>query len=383
MATTRLRVATVITHLEGGAGKVALAGVLALDRSVYETTVFTSRQTPLGARAESSGIGVVSVPDLATSDLSAFRSLTRLLRDGAYDVAHTHGTGDRQSGLLARAAAAKARVPRVVHTWHGMPFHDFQSPAGRRVRIALERLAGRYTHAYLGIGSATVTQAVRMGLAGPDQVRACWPAAELDDTAPGADPGSARWAQARRRLNLPLGVKVIGGVGRLTAQKGPDVFVRALARLPDDVHGLWAGEGPLLDRLTVLAERLGISDRIRWLGHRDDISALLPAFDVMAVPSRWEGLPAVLLEGAMAGIPVVTTATASHHDVVLPRETGLLVPPGRPAELADAVRWILDHPDAARTMAEAAQARVASGDRYTPAHLGNVLADVYDGAKRA
>jgi glycosyltransferase involved in cell wall biosynthesis len=85
----------------------------------------------------------------------------------------------------------------------------------------------------------------------------------------------------------------------------------------------------------------------------------------------------------MAGIPVVTTATASHHDVVLPRETGLLVPPGRPAELADAARWLLDHPDTARTMAEAAHARVVSGDRYTPAHLGNVLADSYAAVKHA
>lgn len=383
MATPRLRVATVITHLEGGAGKLALAGALALDRSVYEPTVLTARHTPLGAQAESSGIGVVSVPDLASGDFAAFRSLTRLLRDGAYDVVHTHGTGDRRSGLVGRAAAARARAPRVVHTWHGLPFHDFQSPAGRRMRVALERWAARHTDAFVGIGSGTVTQAVRLGIAGPDRIRVCWPAADLDAAAAGSDPGSSRWAQARRRLNLPLGVKVIGGVGRLTEQKGPDVFVRALARLPDDVHGLWAGEGPLRDRLIQLAERLGISDRIRWLGHRDDIAGLLPAFDVMVVPSRWEGFPVVLLEGAIAGIPVVTTATASHHDVVLPRETGLLVPPGRPAELADAVRWIFDHPEAARTMAEAAHARVTVGDRYTPAHLGNVLADSYGAARHA
>jgi glycosyltransferase involved in cell wall biosynthesis len=365
----------VITHFESGAGKVALDGALALDGSTFEPTLITGPQG--GTRAEGSGLDVVRIPELAAGDLAAFRSLARLLREGDYDVVHTHGTGDRRSGLIGRAAAARAGVPRVVHTWHGLPFNDFQSWAERRSRLALERLAARHTHAFLAVGSGTASSAIRLGLAGPDRIRVCWPAVDAADRSAASGTGSGRWAQARRRLDLPLGVKVVGAVGGLTPQKGPDVFVRALARLPADVHGLWAGEGPLLGRLVRLTARLGLADRVHWLGHRDDIAELLPAFDAMAVPSRWEGLPAVLLEAVVAGVPVVTTAVASHHDLVLPRETGLLVPPDRPVELAVALQWILEHPEAAREMADAARTLLGLAGRHTPAHLGAVLADCY------
>jgi glycosyltransferase involved in cell wall biosynthesis len=188
------------------------------------------------------------------------------------------------------------------------------------------------------------------------------------------------WAKARRRLDLPLGVRVVGAVGRLTREKGPDVFLRALCRLPDDVFGLWAGDGPMRDQLARQTGRAGLTGRMRWLGHREDLAEVLPAFDVMAVPSRAGGLPPTLLTGIGAGIPVVATAVGAHRDVVVSGDTGLLIAPDQPGVLAAALLWLLEHPDTAQEMAVRARTAVGADERYSARYLGAVLDDSYRGA---
>ncbi|MDL4775904.1 glycosyltransferase [Actinomadura xylanilytica] len=401
MTTSRkLRVATVITRFNGGAGQVALNGALALPPDGYERAVVTggvgidSKAAASGAdvlrgeeavanaaagdltpAAHAAGMEIVQVRSLVPQisprdDRAALRVLTQVLAEGRYDVVHTHSA---KGGVIGRIAAARAGVPRIVHTWHGFPFNEFQSWARRRVYIRLERAAAKHTDAFLAIGSETVTTALRLGLATPERVRLSWPA--VDVAAYATAPGSR--AQARRRLDLPLGVKVVGSVGRLTHQKGPEVFARALARLPGDVFGLWVGGGPMAAELEALTARLGIGERMRWLGHRDDVASVLPAFDLMAMASRWEGLPCVLVEAIGAGIPLVATAVPSNQDLVLAGETGLLVRPEDPEQLAGAIGHLLDDPAAAARMARRARDRV--GDWFTPAHLGEQLDDVYRG----
>ena len=132
----------------------------------------------------------------------------------------------------------------------------------------------------------------------------------------------------------------------------------------------------MLDRV----RQRGLTDRFRWLGHRDDVPDLLPAFDVFALASRYEGLPCVLVEAMRCGVPVVATAVNAVPDLVVPGETGLLVPPDRPRALGAAVRHLLDHPAEGRRMAAAARDRL--GDRYTPQALGAVLDETYRGGSR-
>ncbi|XVQ12374.1 glycosyltransferase [Spirillospora sp. CA-255316] len=403
----KLRVATVITRFNGGAGQVALNGALALDPSCYERAVITggvgidsaaaagsdgpgaevrygedavahAAAGDFTPRAHAAGMEIVQVRPLVPQispreDRAALRTLTRVLAEGRYDVVHTHSA---KGGVIGRIAAARAGVPRIVHTWHGFPFNEFQSWPRRAAYIRLERIAARRTDAFLAIGSETVTTALRLGLATPERIRLSWPAVDVDAYA--AAPGSR--AQARRRLDLPLGVKVVGSIGRLTYQKGPEIFARALARLPEDVFGLWVGGGAMAGELEKLTARLGIADRMRWLGHRDDVAQVMPAFDVLAMASRWEGLPCVLVEAIGAGIPLVATAVPSNQDLVLSGETGLLVPPQDPAGLAAAIGHLLDHPAEAARMAGRARERV--GDWFSPGYLGAVLNETYRGSSK-
>ena len=110
--------------------------------------------------------------------------------------------------------------------------------------------------------------------------------------------------------------------------------------------------------------------RLVLAGERSDVPELLPAFDVFALPSRYEGLPTAVVEAMVCGIPVVATAVNAVGDVVVPGETGLLVPPGRPELMADAVGFLLDSPAAAARMAAAARARLGQPVRRAGAARG-------------
>jgi glycosyltransferase involved in cell wall biosynthesis len=401
MSARRLKVATVITRMAAGAGGVALRGALSLDPDRYAITMIAGSTSVTGARASSAdtvlsgpdaakeapegdllaeayngGLEVARIPALVPDispreDRAALRALTRLLVDGGYDVVHTHSA---KGGALGRLAAHRAAVPRIVHTFHGFPFHEFQSPWRRGGYIAIERWLGRRTHAFLAVGSTVAAEAVRRGLAAPEQVRTIPPAI----VPIGRAPDTAARGHGRRALGLPAGVRIVGTVGRVDYQKAPDDWIDAFAAVAvDDVWGVWIGDGPGRAALLARARKHGISHRFRLLGYRDDVAEVLPAFDVFALASRYEGLPCALIEAIAAGVPMVATAVNAVPEVVIPGETGLLVPPGQPRMLARALGYLLDEPAEAARMA--ANAREHIGDRYTPRALGVVLDATYRG----
>jgi glycosyltransferase involved in cell wall biosynthesis len=168
---------------------------------------------------------------------------------------------------------------------------------------------------------------------------------------------------------------VVGVVGRLTYQKAPEDFLAALRQLGrPGVVGVWVGGGELASRVAGLA-RAQPGAPVILAGERTDIAGLLPAFDVFALPSRYEGLPTVVVEAMICGVPVVATAVNAVGDVVVPGETGLLVPPQRPDLMAAALRFLLDTPAEAARMAEAARDRL--GDSYGVPALAGALATAY------
>jgi len=337
---TRVRVALVFDRFEGGPARAALTTALALAPEAYEHTVIAGTA---GLRA---GVEVVLA--------SGTRALTEAL--AGYDVVHTHG------GTAGRIAAACAGAPRVVHTWYVPP----------RLTIA-ERRAARHTDAFLAVGMATASRALRLGLAPPERLRTIWPAVDLPSL-----PGTR--ARARRLIGLPLGARIVGAVGPASR---PDVFARAIARLPSNVYGVWVEDAttrPSGRPARRLAERLVENfggERVLWLGRRDDVADLLPGFDVLAMTGRHEGIPYAAVEATAAGVPLVGTVARSGPDIIRAGETGLLTAPRDPRRLADAITYLLDNPAEARRMSRAARARVM--DRCSPESLAVTLSEVYGG----
>jgi glycosyltransferase involved in cell wall biosynthesis len=380
-----LRVATVITRLEGGAGVLALRGAQALDPEVAVATILTGSGGRLLDEAVASGLEVLVDPSLREviaprSDLLALGRLERVFRQRRFDVVHTHCA---KAGAVGRLAARRAGVSRIVHTFHGFPFHEFQSAARRQAYVSIERRLGRITDVALCVGSGVAAEAIRRQLIAPERVRTIGVAVDGPDR--GRASMSARLPQARERARLALGLPadatVVGAVGRLTYQKAPEDFLAAMQELGrPDVIGVWVGGGELAERIGRRARRLS-GPRVILAGERADVLGLLPAFDVFALPSRYEGLPTVIVEAMICGVPVVATAVNAVPDLVVPGETGLLVPPGRPGQLAAAIRYLLDSPELAGRMAAAARARL--GDQYGEAALRAALTAAYSPAVAA
>jgi len=149
-------------------------------------------------------------------------------------------------------------------------------------------------------------------------------------------------------------------VGRLEYVKGVDVLLRALAALPPSVTLWLAGAGAQRAQLEQLADTLGISDRVKFLGFRTDVQQLMIEADCLVLPSRWEGLPMVVLEAMAGGTPVVASAVGGIPEVIEDGVTGWLVPPEDPASLAQALITALGDSDRRRRICDAARARVAA-----------------------
>jgi glycosyltransferase involved in cell wall biosynthesis len=155
----------------------------------------------------------------------------------------------------------------------------------------------------------------------------------------------------RADLATPNDAPVVLALARLHWKKGIDTLIDALAQLPG-VHGWIAGAGPLEAELKSRASAAGLDDRVRFLGWRNDRSALLAACDVVAFPSRYEPFGTVTVEAWAAGKPLVVADAAGPAATVTHGENALLVPRDDVAALRDAIRRILEDGETAQRLVE-------------------------------
>ena len=161
--------------------------------------------------------------------------------------------------------------------------------------------------------------------------------------------------QPRDAFDTPAEAPHILALGRLHRNKGFDLLLSALTELPN-AHVWFVGDGPERDPLARQAHTLGVADRIRFLGWRTDVSALIQASDVVAMPSRHEGFGTVILEAWAHGVPLVAAASQGPRDVVTDGRTGLLVPVDDTNALTGALRRVLEEPTLAHDLVAAAGA---------------------------
>ena len=272
------------------------------------------------------------------------RAIRALCRGERTDVVHTHGfRPDVVDGSVARSEG----IP-VVSTCHG--FID----AGLRGRFYqwLQRRALRRFDAVIAV-SSPIAERVRMAGVPAQRIH-------LVPNVFASDARVVPRDEARRRLDLPE-TPVIGWVGRLSAEKAPDLALEAFARLPRrDARLVMIGGGPDEAALRRRAAALGINERVVWGGVVPDAGALFTAFDVFLLSSRTEGTPIALLEAVAAGVPIVATRVGGVPDLIN-ESSGVLVESGDVPGMAAAIADVLEKPDLARARAEPARARLVGG----------------------
>lgn len=301
-------------------------------------------------------------------------------------TAALHASGEEVLAVIRRDPARAGRLRAAALDPVELGFGGLLDGCTRpRLRRALQRFGPRLVMGWMGRAAAALPRGdwVLAGRLGGyydlRRFRACdhlvantrglvgwieaqgWPAARVHHL-PNFAPDLAGAAPAA--LPVPPGVPVVLAMGRLHPNKGFDLLIRALALLPG-VHAVIAGEGPERAALTRLAARLGVVARLHLLGWRGDQAGLLAACDLLACPSRQEVLGNVVIEAFSAGCPVVAASVGGPAELIVPGQSGLLVPPEDPAALAGALGRVIEERALARRLA--AGGRAAFLDQHAEA----------------
>ena len=363
-----LRVLHIITRLIiGGAQENTMLTAALLDPDSYTVDVVSGPQTgsegSLIPEVRARDIRLTILPSLVREvnpfkDAAALVSLARLIRQGRYDVVHTHSS---KAGILGRWAAYLAGAPVIVHTVHGWGHHDRQHPLVRGMYILLERMTQRISDRLIVVSPRNIQKGLADGIATPEKYVTIRSGIELDRFRHPSRPHAA----VRAELGIPQGSTVVGTVTRLSPQKAPLDFVAAAAQVADrrpDVHFVIVGDGPLRTAVEARVAELGLTGHVHLAGLRRDVPDLMHAFDIFALTSLWEGLPRVLPQAMAAGLPIVATAVDGNAEAVTDGVNGFLTPPGDAPAMASAVLRLLEEPALSRRMGQAGQARTVEFD---------------------
>jgi glycosyltransferase involved in cell wall biosynthesis len=328
--------------MESVVGMLA-AGHARRGHSIRVATVLSPGREPhpFVASLEVDGVAVIPLHVGDRDYLAERRAIRALCREYCPDVVHTHGfRPDVVDGWAALAEGIS-----VVSTCHGFVESNWR---GRAFQW-LQRRALRRFDAVIAV-SASIASKLRASGVPPERIHLLFNAYAED-----GKPLSRE--SARRLLDLPDAL-VIGWVGRLSAEKGPDIALEAFARLHDrDVRLLIVGEGREQTRLRERAEALGVSERLLWRGMVPNAGKLFPAFDAFLLSSRTEGTPMALLEAMAARVPIVATRVGGVPDVV-DSLSAWLIESLDSEGMARALGEVLSQPELARTRAECALQRL-------------------------
>ncbi len=361
----RLKVFHAITMLElGGAQRNTLDTVAGLDRNRFDVALACAHGGELLAEARTiPATSLFLLPHLRREvhplrDALAFVELWRAIRRFGADIVHTHSS---KAGVLGRAAARAAGVGIIVHSIHGFGFGPHQVAPVRWAFAAAERLAARWTTAFIAVSRENAKQGLRMGLFGEERVHI---------VRSGIDLAAFRQASGGEALRAALGIPrhapLIVQVSCFKPQKAPERFVEVARRVGErmaDAHFLLVGDGELRDRLERLRADAGLEARLHLPGWRRDVPAILAAATVVTLTSRFEGLPRVLVEALAARVPVVAMAVDGVVEVVQHDVNGFLVPEGDVAAMAARVIELVENPALRQRLAAAAGDHLDEFDR--------------------
>jgi glycosyltransferase involved in cell wall biosynthesis len=332
----------------GGAERLLLSSARHRDAHVALSVGYLlPHKRALVPALEAAGVPTTCLATGGRLDPRWLGQLRRLLSSGECDVVHVHSPVLAIATRLALRTIPAGRRPRLVSTehnvWssHTVPTRvaDFLTASLDDLHLAVSDAVRASMPARLRPGTRVVRYGVEL-----DEIRAAASARE----------------QTRAALGLPDGAVVVGTVANLRATKGyPDLLAaaRRVVDVDDRVFFVSVGQGPLEEELRRRSSDLGLGERFRFLGFRDDAVHVTAAFDVFCLASHHEGLPIALMEALALGLPIVATTVGGVPELLRDDVDAVLVPPKRPDLLADALLSLLADEPRRERLAAAARAR--------------------------
>ena len=353
-----------------GPGKTILNTYRTIDRSRFELTVAATRPAASGNNALLDALNALGAPTVPFAigggiDLGAVWRLVRLIRERKIDILQTHDAQTRRLGVLAAAITGVRHVTSV----HGWIFNDRKQQTAKWIDARL-----------IGLADRAIAVSGRLG---EELTAAGVPASRLTVVRNAVllgDYGSKGSGEAvRAEFNIPRDHRVISIIGRISAEKGHEVFLAAAKRILErhpKTTFMIVGDGPLRARVGEAAQELGIASHVVFTGHRAKTHDIYGATDVIVISSFTEGIPNVLLEAYAYEMPAVATDVGGVGEVMQDGVSGWLVQPGDPEIIADKVNGLLADDNLRERMGRAG--RLAMEHRHNFERRTRVVEELYD-----
>jgi glycosyltransferase involved in cell wall biosynthesis len=301
----------------------------------------------LGSKLRAEGIAVEEIPSLGRNmhignEISAFMHLFDIVKRVKPDIMHLHSP--KAAGLGAVIGRVMG-IPTIIQTVHGWSFNE-QRPLWQRAIIAFfSWITTLLCHTTITIAEHERMQGLMMPFV-HKKIKLIHIALNPFRTKTRREARAWLHTFIPPHVQLPEKVFIIGTIGELHPNKGYTYALEAMALLKHhaDIRYAVIGTGELYQQLVQQAEKLGIADRVFWLGFVENAAQYLKAFDLFLLASQKEGLPFVLLEAGIAGLPVITTGVGGVGDIVEDMSSGIVIQPGRPKEIASAIEFMMTHP---------------------------------------
>lgn len=328
-------------------------------------------------RARAAGFRVIELDSMRRSinpwhDWRSYRDLLAVLREFPPDLVHTHSS---KAGIIGRYAAAKLKLP-AVHTIHGSAFHFGQHPLAFRLYRFLERRAARWSDHLISVCDSLTDQYVEAGIAPRERFTTVYSGMDVE---PFLNPPRSR-EDVRTELGLTDDHVAIAKVARLFYLKGHEYLIRAARAVADrnaNVRFVLIGDGILREQLEQQIADTGLSDHFIFTGLVEParIPELINACDIVAHTSVWEGLARVLPQGLISGKPVVSYDVDGAREVIVPNETGFLLPRESITELSEALSALVESPQLREQLGSTGRERFT--DRFRHQTMTRELREVY------
>ena len=309
------------------------------------------------AMARNKGVKCIPLPLLVRKinplqDFRTFVSLWILLQQEKPDIVHTHSS---KAGFLGRWAAWFAGVPLIVHTPHGHVFFGHFNPMMSRIFLLVEKITALITDHMVALAEGEKKDYVELSIIKPERIDIIHSGVDID-----------RYLKTQvnienKKISIGLNPKslVVGTVGWLLPIKGPMHLLNAMIKIwpsLSEVQLVYVGKGDQEEVLKQQAMKMGVSDKVKYLGWRDDVHELMPLFDLFALPSMNEGMGRVLVEAMAAGKAVVASNVGGIPDLVHHGQNGFLVEPGDVNGLSAAIEKLLADENLRHAMGKKGQA---------------------------
>lgn len=380
-----MRVAHVITRMiVGGAQENTLYNCLDLIRD-YGDDVLLITGPALGPEGDllTQGRGgelkVHSIESLRRNihpyrDWRSYCELKQVLSDFAPDVVHTHSA---KGGLLGRLAAHRVRVPAIVHTVHGAPFHPYQNPISRNLFRWCEWYAARHCHALVSVADAMTDLMVASRVARRERFQTVYSGMDVE---PFLNSDALR-AERRARLGIDEQTVVIGKIARLFHLKGHEYLIdaaRHVVRETPHVKFLLVGDGILRQQWEQRIADHGLTDHFIFVGlvPPEEIPGWIACMDALVHTSLREGLARALPQALISGKPAISFDVDGAREVVITDETGYLVPPRDVDRLAAALTKITQDTEARKRMGQEGRRRFTEVFRHQT--MTKTLRELYE-----